>query len=294
MLEFRDITLSDKERITSALRQSDFMGCEYSFANNMAWKRLADSKIAFYRDFYICCAFQTDDDIPHFIFPAGSGDYLDVISEMKRFSSSLGKPLILTGVTEPTIAILNELFPDQFTADHDRDSSDYIYLSSDLIELKGKKYHSKRNHLAKLKDYTYSPVTEKDFDDCICFCTHSYNNKHDDPDHSSIAEQYAINTYFSHYEELGLRGGIIRIDGKIAAVTLGEIINSNTFCVHIEKADTSFPGIYAGINKLFAENEAKESKYINREEDLGIEGLRKSKLSYHPVFLLDKYTVTFK
>ncbi|MBQ4534068.1 MAG: DUF2156 domain-containing protein, partial [Ruminococcus sp.] len=86
----------------------------------------------------------------------------------------------------------------------------------------------------------------------------------------------------------------IRIDGKIAAVTIGEKINSNTFCVHIEKADTSFSGIYAGINKLFAENEAKELKYINREEDLGIEGLRKSKLSYHPAFLLDKYTVTFK
>ncbi|MBR6622415.1 MAG: DUF2156 domain-containing protein [Ruminococcus sp.] len=294
MLEFRDITLNDKERITSALKQSDFMGCEYSFANNMAWKRLAESKIAFYRDFYICCAFQTEDDIPHFIFPAGSGDYREVVSEMKRFSSSLGKPLILTGVTEPTISVLNELFPEQFTAEYDRDSSDYIYLSSDLIELKGKKYHSKRNHLAKLRDYTYSPVTEKDFDDCIFFCTQSYNNKHDDPDHSSIAEQYAINTYFSHYEELGLRGGIIRIDGKIAAVTLGEKINSNTFCVHIEKADTSFSGIYAGINKLFAENEAKELKYINREEDLGIEGLRKSKLSYHPAFLLDKYTVTFK
>lgn len=294
MLEFRDITLNDKERITSALRQSDFMGCEYSFANNMAWKRLAGSKISFFHDFYICCAFETEDDIPHFIFPAGSGDYRKVISEMKSFSDSMGKPLILTGVTEPTISVLNELFPEQFIAEYDRDSSDYIYLSSDLIELNGKKYHSKRNHLAKLNNYTYSPVTEKDFDDCIFFCTQSYNNKQNDPDHSSIAEQYAINTYFSHYEELGLRGGIIRIDGKIAAVTLGEKINSNTFCVHIEKADTSFPGIYAGINKLFAENEARELKYINREEDLGIEGLRKSKLSYHPAFLLDKYTVTFK
>lgn len=294
MLEFRDITLNDKERITSALRQSDFMGCEYSFANNMAWKRLAGSKIAFFRDFYICCAFETEDDIPHFIFPAGSGDYRKVIGEMKSFSDSMGKPLILTGVTEMTISLLNELFPEQFIAEHDRDSSDYIYLSSDLIELNGKKYHSKRNHLAKLKNYTYSPVTEKDFDDCIFFCTQSYNNKMNDPDHSSIAEQYAINTYFSHYNELGLRGGIIRIDEKIAAVTLGEKINSNTFCVHIEKADASFPGIYAGINKLFAENEAKKLKYINREEDLGIEGLRKSKLSYHPAFLLNKYTVTFK
>lgn len=270
------------------------MGCEYSFANNMAWKRLAGSKIAFYRDFYICCAFETDDDIPHFIFPAGSGDYSEVINEMKKFSSSLGKPLILTGVTEPTLSVLIELFPEQFTVGCDRNNSDYIYLSTDLIELKGKKYHSKRNHLAKLKNYTYSPVTENDFDECIFFCTQSYNDKYDEPDHSSIAEQYAINTYFSYFEELRLRGGIIRIDGKIAAVTIGEQLNSETFCVHIEKADTSYAGIYAGINKFFAENEAHRFKYINREEDLGIEGLRKSKLSYHPAFLLDKYTVTFK
>ncbi len=294
MLEFRDITINDKERITSALRQSDFMGCEYSFANNMAWKRLAGSKIAFFRNFYICCAFETYDDIPHFIFPAGSGDYSEVINIMRSFSDSLGKPLVLTGVTNKTLSVLNELFPDQFTAEHDRDCSDYIYLSSDLIELKGKKYHGKRNHLAKLKNYSYSPVTEKDFDECIYFCTQSYNSRQDNPDHSSIAEQYAINTYFSYYEELRLCGGIIRIDGKIAAVTLGEQLNSETFCVHIEKADTSHAGIYAGINKFFVENEAHEYKYINREEDLGIEGLRKSKLSYHPAFLLDKYTVTFK
>lgn len=294
MLEFRDITMNDKERITAALRESDFMGCEYSFANNMAWKRLAGSKISFYKNFYICCAFETEDGAPHFIFPSGNGDYREVIAEMKLFSAAMGKPLILAGVTEKTLPLLDELFHGEFTTEYDRNGSDYIYLTSDLAELKGKKYHSKRNHLAKLENYTYSPVSEKDFDDCICFCTRSYNSRSDAADHSFVAEQYAINTYFSYFEELGLSGGIIRINGEIAAVTLGERLNSETFCVHIEKADTAFPGIYAGINKLFAENGAKDLKYINREEDLGIEGLRKSKLSYHPAFLLNKYIVTFK
>ena len=100
--------------------------------------------------------------------------------------------------------------------------------------------------------------------------------------------------YFSYYSELGLTGGIIRIDGRIAALTIGERLNSDTFCVHIEKADTSYNGIYAAINNCFAKSAAADFRYINREEDMGIEGLRKSKLSYHPAFLVEKNIVTFK
>lgn len=296
MLEFRDIDISDKNKINSALKKSDFMGCEYSFANNMAWKRLSDSKITFYKDFYITCAFSTEDDIPSFTFPSGEGDYKELFSEMRRFSETQGKPLRICGVTDKLLPLFDELFSKQYEAILDRDSCDYIYYSSDLINLRGKKYHGKRNHLARFKelDYEFSPITEKDFDDCITFSTETYNSKSDGSDHSYVAEQYAINTYFSYFEELGLRGGVIRLDGKVAAVTIGEQLNSDTFCVHIEKADTSYNGIYAGINNLFACEYASGLTYINREEDLGIEGLRKSKLSYHPVFLLNKYTITFK
>ena len=141
-------------------------------------------------------------------------------------------------------------------------------------------------------DYDFSLIKEKDFDDCISFCTEDYNNK--DKNFSSIAEQYAINTYFSYFNELGLTGGIIRINGKVSAVTIGETLNSNTFCVHIEKADRRFDGIYTAINNFFVSSVANDCLYVNREEDLGIEGLRKSKLSYNPAFLLDKYIITFK
>ncbi len=296
MLEFRDINISDKDKINSALKKSDFMGCEYSFANNMAWKRLSDSKISFYKDFYITCAFKTDDGIPSFTFPSGKGDYSKLFAEMCLFSESQGMPLRICGVTEKVLPLFEELFPQQYEAELDRDSCDYIYYSSDLINLQGKKYHSKRNHLARFKelDYEFSPISERDFDDCITFSTETYNSKSDGSDHSYIAEQYAINTYFSYFEELGLKGGVIRIGGKVAAVTIGEQINSDTFCVHIEKAETLHNGIYAGINNCFAREFASELRYINREEDLGLKGLRKSKLSYHPAFLLNKYTITFK
>lgn len=296
MLEFRDIDISDKMRINSALQKSDFMGCEYSFANNMAWKRLSDSKISFYKDFYIVCTFSKDDSTPCFLFPAGDGSYKELFAELKRYTASLGKPLCFSGVTEKSLSLLSELFPDSFTFEPDRDGSDYIYNSSDLIQLSGKKYHSKRNHLARFNklDYSFSLITEKDFDDCILFCTNTYNSKYSDGDHSFVAEQYAINTYFTYFNELELNGGIIRIGGETAAVTIGEKLNSETYCVHIEKADISYDGIYAGINNCFAKAVAADYKFINREEDMGLEGLRKSKLSYHPAFILNKYIVTFK
>ena len=295
MLEFRIIDISDRDRINAALAKSDFMGCEYSFANNLAWRRLSESKIAFYKDFYICGSFGDGSSAPCFILPAGEGDYREVITEMRRYSEARGFPLVMFGFTDKTLPLLEELFPGEYTAELDRDSSDYIYLRSDLAELSGKKYHAKRNHLARFKelDYEYSPITEKDYDECIVYAAQTYNGA-DVHDHSFIAEQFAINTYFSYFEQLGLRGGIIRIGGKICAMTIGEPLNSDTFCVHIEKADTSYNGIYAGINNLFVCSATEGFTYINREEDLGLEGLRKAKLSYNPAFILNKYEVIFK
>ena len=295
MLEFRNILLSDKEAVTAALKHSDFMGCEYSFANNLAWCRLSDSRICFYKDFYLVCAFGNEDGIPVFTFPSGNGNYIEILNEMKNFSETLGFPLRIAGVTCDTMKILDSLFPGKFTKSLDRDSSDYIYLRSDLAELPGRKFHQKRNHLARFNrtNSVFSLITEKDFDDCIRFITQKYNSDSSYKNHSSVAEQYAVNTYFSYFSELGLIGGIIRTDGEISAVTIGEPLNSRTFCVHIEKADRNCDGIYAGINNCFVKSCTKGFEYINREEDLGIEGLRKAKLSYHPAFLLKKYTVEF-
>lgn len=297
MLEFRDITLNDRDKANEALQLSDFMSCEHSFANNLAWCRLADSKICFFKDFYVICAFGNEDGIPTFTFPAGNGDLLGIFGEMKRFSNNMGYPFRVCCVNKKNLELLREIFPDSFTVAYDRNGSDYIYLRNDLAQLSGKKYHQKRNHLARFKqiESEFSIMTENDFDDCISFITNDYNKKDlSDITRSAIAEQYAVNTYFNNFRELGLVGGLIRIDGKIAAVTIGERLNSNTFCVHIEKADRQFDGIYVGICNSFVNACTDGFEYINREDDLGLEGLRKSKLSYHPAFLLDKYIIDFK
>lgn len=294
MLEFKVIELSDKPWVEKLLRISDFRGCEYCFANNMAWRRMYDTKITRYKDFYISLSEQGS---PYFTFPAGGGDYREVLGEMKKYSEARGYPLVVGSVTPDKFPLFEELFPkDSYTIEADEDGWDYVYNASDLAELKGKKYHGKRNHLKKLlaADYSYEPLTEKDFDDCISFAVNVYNRDSAYDDKSKVCEQFAINTYFENFHALGLMGGVLRVGGKLAAFTIGERINSDTLGVHIEKAEASVEGAYPAVNQMFAASAGKDFTYINREEDLGIEGLRKAKRSYHPAFMIEKHIVRFK
>ncbi len=296
MLTFREISISDRPWIQAALQKSDFMGCEYCFGNNLAWHRAANSKIASFEDFYLICAFDTEDGAPHFSFPSGSGSYRRVISAMAEYAEALQKPLVITGLTEQTLPILQQAFPDAFAYAAARDSADYIYLTADFMHYSGKKFHKKRNHVSQFSQYhaTFSEITPNDFDECIAFAAQAYNDKSGYTDTSSVIEQLAIHTYFSHFSELELCGGLLRAAGKLVAFSVGEPLNHDTFDVHIEKADIQYHGAFPAMAQLFAAHFAKDYLYLNREEDLGIAGLRKSKLSYQPVKLLEKWVAVCK
>ena len=299
MFDFRKIQLSDKEAVNEKLVVSDFRGCEYSFANNMAWQRLNDTLICFYKDFYICCSFE--DGQPYITFPAGVKNddlgkekYIQFFSELKKYMEQQGRPLIVSSVNTENLEWIKEYYGDKITWEYNRDGSDYIYNSSDLINLSGKKYHGKRNHIKRFmeNDWEFEPITSDNLDDCILFSTQFYNNNEND--YSAIVEQYAIDLFFMNMDYLNLRGGVLKADNRIVGITIGEQLNSDTFVVHIEKALADVQGAYPMICNQFAKANAAELKYINREEDLGLEGLRKSKLSYKPAFMVDKYTVYFK
>ncbi len=293
MLEFREIQLSDKPWIDQLLSYSDFMGCEYCFANNYAWRRLYNSKITRFKDFYISLSTKYG---MKFTFPSGKGDYKELITELRKYAEEQNNPLCLTSVSECNLKMLSELFPGQFNVSTDEGANDYIYNAEDLRTLSGKKYHGKRNHLKKFyeNNWSFSLMTEKDFTECIEFAAISYNSNNLYDDESAVMEQFAINTFFTNFYDLKLSGGVLRVDGNVVAFTIGEGINSNTFGVHVEKALSDIPGAYPAINNEFAKAATQGYSYINREEDLGIEGLRKSKKSYFPAFLLDKKTITFK
>ena len=294
MLKFREITLEDRPWIQQALHVSDFMGCEYSFANNLAWRRAANSMISQYESFYLICAFETQDGAPHFFFPAGTGSYHAVFQEMAAYAAAVHQPLVIMGLTERTLPVLEQLFPGMFVLENDRDNADYLYKTAEMAAMAGKKYHKKRTQIRKFEALggVYADMHSNDFDECIALAAHTYNAKEGYTDASSVVEQYAIHTFFQYFEKLGLVGGVLRVNGALAAFSVGEPICSNVFGVHLEKADLAYPGVFPAMAQQFAAHAASGYLYLNREEDLGVPGLRKSKLSYHPAILLEKWTAT--
>jgi hypothetical protein len=293
MLTFRTISMADRPWITAALQQSQFQGCEYCFSNNLAWYRAYDSRIASFQGFYIIAAFGTEDGIPDVTVPSGSGDWDALLRELRETLCPHGEPLRLTGVTREMAAFLQTRFPDAVWQP-DAAAFDYIYHTEDLIALKGKRYHKKRNHLHQFRnryDWTFSELTEADAEACIAFSANLYNQKDGYSDRSSVVEQYAIHTFFTHFQELGLCGGVLRVAGKLVGFSIGEPLNRNTFVTHIEKADIAYQGAYTALTQAFTERFAAGYPYLNREEDLGIAGLRQAKASYYPAYLLEKGTL---
>lgn len=289
MQKFRKINIDDKDRIKEILSRSDFKGCEYSFANNLAWNRLYETYISFFDDFYIS---MSEKNGLTFTFPAGSGDYEKLFYELFSYAKSKNSPLRISSVTEDKFELVKK-YMGKCTVEEVDGGADYIYDARSLKALEGKKYHKKRNHLKKIENYNYSfsTLTENDFDECIAFAAGKYNEK-ENANSSFVHEQYAIDVFFKYFDELELSGGVLRVDGKLKAFTIGEIITPDTADIHIEKADTNIDGAYAAINNFYAKALPENIRYINREEDLGIEGLRKSKLSYYPEILLKKYIFT--
>ena len=293
-LEYRIIELNDKEWITKALKASDFMGCEYSFANNFAWRRLSDSKVCRYKDFYFLKSVIENE--VYYTYPAGNGDIAELFGLLLDECKREDRELKLISVLESCVANLVNVYGDRVVAEEDRSNFDYIYNTQELIELRGKKFHGKRNHIANFKksDWEYKELTPELIDDCIEFSAVAFNEKESYTSHSAVAEQFAINTFFSYYDVLGLAGGVLYQNGKMVGFTFGEALNSETFVIHVEKALPEVQGAYPTLFNEFIKANASSFKYINREDDVGVEGLRKSKLSYRPEFLLKKYVVTIK
>lgn len=300
MFDFRKIELSDRDEINARLAVSDRMGCEYSFANNFAWHRLNDSLICLYGDFYILMSFF--DGEPVILFPTGVSDddvgrekIISLLAELEKFITDKGDTFRVCSVNEKELEWMKAVYGDRISFFADRGNSDYIYLSEKLISFEGKKYHGKRNHINRFleNDWSFDEIRPCDIDDCFRFAADIYNSV-GDSEGSAAIEQYAIHCFLMNMDYLGLKGGILRSGGEMVGFTIGEQLNSNTFVVHIEKARGDINGAYPMLCNQFAKRYASQLKYINREEDMGIEGLRRSKLSYHPEFLLHKYTVSFE
>ncbi|MDR2920491.1 MAG: phosphatidylglycerol lysyltransferase domain-containing protein [Tannerella sp.] len=292
MLPFKPITIDDKELITKFTLPSGYMNCDYAFANMCSWQFFYHSEYAIQDDFLFIRFFL--DGHKSYMLPVGKGYIKQAIEILEKETKTDNHRLCISGVTPEAKIQLEETYPNGFRYITERDFFDYIYLREDLQFLKGKKYQPKRNHINKFKNlynYDYRPITREMIPLCMELeCKWYQANKTDedieDLRHENQSMVYALN----HFDELNLIGGVIIVNDEIVAFTYGSPVNLETFAVHVEKADVKYEGIFSLINQEFVTHLPEQYKYINREEDLGIPGLRQSKLSYNPAILLEKNT----
>ena len=294
---FKPIEIEDKAAITAFTYSSHLPNCDYAFTNMCSWRFLYQSEYAIKDGFLFIRFYIEEKGHKHlaYMFPVGNGELKQAITRLEKDAEALGHPLLLLGVTSETKQKLNALFPDSFTAIVERDYFDYIYLRDELATLKGKKLQPKRNHINQFKkqfNYCYLPITERNIPECMTLASVWFeSNKVEENNQELIHERRSMSFALEHFVELGLLGGAITVDNKIIAFTYGSPINYQTFGIHVEKADIHYKGIFSVIGQEFALQIPDQYVYINREEDLGIPGLRKSKLSYQPYLLLEKNSV---
>lgn len=290
MLEFKNPEIEDKVWVDECLSFARSINCEYTFGNIYLWSTAYRTKIAHYKNFMICKWGKDKDTF--YSLPIGDGDFKDAVLEVIKDAENSGIKAKFGGVTESYKELLNECFHNEFQFTHDDGDNDYIYNVSDLANLSGKKYHGKRNHITNFKKnnptWSYEEINEENISECIELHTNWINDKdNNDPDYSLEFE--SVLSGFENYSELGFFGGIIRVEGKAIAYTYGECLNDTCFVSHFEKAPADIQGAYAIINQEFAKRLLEKGyEFVNREEDLGIEGLRKAKQSYKPVLWLNK------
>ena len=296
MIPFKDITLADKDTITSFTMKSDRRNCDLSFSNLCSWRFLYDTQFAVVDNFLVF-KFWAGEQLAY-MMPVGTGDLKAVLWELIEDARKENQHFCMLGVCSNMRADLEAILPEQFTFTEDRDYADYIYLRSDLSTLKGKKFQPKRNHINRFRntypDYEYTPITPDRIQECLDLEAEWCKVNNCDQQEGTGNERRALIYALHNFEALGLTGGILHVNAKIVAFTFGMPINHETFGVHVEKADTSIEGAYAMINYEFANRIPEQYIYINREEDLGLEGLRKAKLSYQPVTILEKYMACLK
>lgn len=287
---FKRPELEDKEIISSYFEKAQSRSCERTFVNVYLWSRHYKVQYSIIEDTLV---FRDSGKNLSFTYPAGEPENVKKALEfLMEYCKEKDVPFILYNVTPHMFAQLDKWYPKKFFIEYNRDLADYVYETEKLASLAGKKLHGKRNHINKFKalypDWSYEPLNDDNVEDCFQMALKWRNKNGCEDDPEKNAEMCVTLNSLRLYKELGLKGGVLKADGKIVAFTVGEPVSDDTFVVHIEKAFAEVDGAYPMINQQFVQHECMEYEYVNREEDTGAEGLRKAKLSYRPAFLEEK------
>ncbi len=286
MLQFKPIKLEDANVLNKYLGSPARYSCESTLANLIVWSAMYDNMYAESEDML----FIKSGGVENESFRLPFGENLEKGIEILKNYTKKELPLLWVQQGERYLEFKVK-YGDKYVFIPDRDACDYIYLQEDLAKLSGKKYHSKRNHISsfsKKYDWCYRDITDENISDVTECMEKWYSENSERFDRHMKTEKQGIYFMLENMKALGVRGGAIYVNQKVVAFTLGSPVNRNVFDVHVEKALDEYATAYTVINNEFAKR-LNGYKYINREDDLGIEGLRKAKLSYKPHFLLKKF-----
>lgn len=292
MIPYKKITLADRDWMLKKLRQSGLRGSEYCFTNQFLWGNLIGMKAAEVEG-CLCTAYRVEGQTAAHDFPTGEGDKATAINAVLEDDRQQGRQTVFRGVPEDEKAWMESTFPGLFSYEEKRDEWDYLYSVEELAYLQGRKFHGKRNHIARFKDqgnWEYCPLEETLLEPCGRMYERWLEQNSDRLDASAVKEKTVVEGCLSHFKELKLQGGVLFREGSVVGFCIGSVLTKDTFIVHIEKAYTDIQGAYPMLNQQFVLHNMEGFRYVNREDDLGIEGLRRAKLSYHPELLLKKYT----
>ena len=295
-MQFHEITAADGEWARPRLEGAGFKSCEFAFANVYMWRHVYGTEIAEYQGYVV--ARNIGRTHHHFLYPVGGTDLEAVLSACVQDALTAGKEPMFYSIPESEVPMIEALFPGKFAFSESRDEQDYLYLSSDLQELPGKIFQKKRNHISRFgkdhPDYVFEPITPENLPEVRDFNNRWCETYGCDADEGLAREHRAIEMVFDHYFELGLVGGLIRTEGQLVAFCYGSKISDEVLGTHVEKAWHDVNGAYPIINCEYARAFGGAYTYINREEDLGEEGLRKAKLSYNPAILEKKFCAVLR
>ncbi len=294
---FNPITIQDMDTLNKYLIPMKTRMCEHCFTDLFIWSGHYNTQFSIVDEFLYIRSGSNEGET-FYLAPIGTGDYSEAINAVINDAETNGTELRLIGINDDIKSKIESCASGVFEFTENRDSEEYIYNSSDLMNLTGKKYHAKRNYINRFINdyqdrYSFQPITEDNLGEVLAFHEKWCNQNECKADESLRGEVCAVIAGLNNRIQLGLQTGVLYLDDDIIGYSFGTY-KDDTLIIHIEKADASIDGAYPMINKCMAMTYGEAVQYINREEDLGLEGLRKAKLSYHPVMLPKKYSAVLK
>jgi len=293
--DFKPIEIGDRPGMIDLLREWRPGTSELTFTNLFIWRKHFNFQWS--RHSECLCVIGRENSGPDFaLAPVGPCDRMDAGAAVLRWLKET------KGVRAPAIERADEALAAEaarlsgLTVEEKREHFDYVYLTRDLIDLPGNRNRNKRNHINQFfrayRSYVYEEFNDRHIEAALNLQEKWCTLRRCEEDLNLLGEWDAIREILSNYRALEVAGAVIIVEGEVKAFTLGEPLSEDMALIHIEKADPGIPGLYQLINQQFCARRWDQMKFINREQDLGIPGLREAKLSYNPDHFVKKYSIS--